>query len=81
MKITVLLFAALADRAGTRILDLSVPPGTTVDTAVQQLLAGSPQLAHFQSHLLCAVNQEYVDKKHQLENGDELALFPPVSGG
>ena len=81
MKITVRLFAALADRAGTRVLDLALPADTTVDSAVQELVAGNPQLAQFQSHLLCAVNQEYVDKEHRLAEGDELALFPPVSGG
>ena len=30
---------------------------------------------------MVAVNQEYVDRAHTLEEGDEVALIPPVSGG
>jgi molybdopterin synthase sulfur carrier subunit len=28
-----------------------------------------------------AVNQEYVNLDHRISNGDEIAFFPPVTGG
>ncbi len=45
------------------------------------LSAEFPRLVPMQRATMLMVNQEYVDGEHQLEDGDELALIPPVSGG
>ncbi len=49
--------------------------------ALSQLISKYPALSSFEKSLLLAVNQEYSDAKRQLRDGDELAIFPPVSGG
>ncbi len=34
-----------------------------------------------EDNLVCAVNQTVVEENHVLEDGDEVAFFPPVTGG
>jgi MoaE-MoaD fusion protein len=76
MEITVMLFAMLRERAGSRHLTLELPEGARVSDALAELgdlAAGLP--------LVMAVNREYAPEDHVLDPGDELALIPPVSGG
>jgi MoaE-MoaD fusion protein len=81
VEITVRLFAALREHAGTRELKLDVREGATVADAIGVLragaLAGLPERACF----VTALDREYVDEDEPLSAGAELALVPPVSGG
>lgn len=71
-------FAALRERMGpTRTETLA--PGTTVGTLWRSLVTERPDLARFQVRF--AVNEEYVTSSHRLADDDEVAFFPPVSGG
>src|SRR5207302_1828792 len=56
-------------------------PGGTVEAAWSAVAARHPELAAFRPFTLFAVGHEYVKPDHQLAAGDELCLFPPVSGG
>lgn len=78
MQVTVLFFGILKDvmKGERRTLDL--PMGTTVDALLLALL---PERSQLRSALAAAVNQNYVDGNHLLQQGDEIALLPPVSGG
>jgi molybdopterin converting factor subunit 1 len=80
MTITVLLFASYADALGCPQMDLPVPTGATVGDMVAQVRArvGVDRLP---SRPLVAVNQEYAPYHRVLEDGDEVALIPPVAGG
>ncbi|HEX8501332.1 MAG TPA: molybdenum cofactor biosynthesis protein MoaE [Pyrinomonadaceae bacterium] len=81
VRVRVLFFGAARDAAADE-LTLSLPAGATARGAFERLLAEYPLLARFRSSLLVAVNQEYArDLEVVLKEGDELALFPPVSGG
>lgn len=81
MTVTVLLFAALADRAGARRLEMPHRPGDTVGTVRDRLIACHPLLEPFMSTVLFALNEEYVKASAEVSPGDTLALIPPVSGG
>src|SRR4051812_26805877 len=76
MRVTVRLFAALRERAGTSRRELELPPGATAGDVFAALGIGAePQ------GLAYAVNREYADRTAALADGDEVALIPPVSGG
>ena len=79
MQVTVRLFAALRQHAGTGSLALELPEGATVADALGAL--GDRLPAGAERALVCAVNREYAAVTHVLGGGDELALIPPVSGG
>src|SRR4051794_16120188 len=77
MRVRVRLFAMLRERAGGRAeLELDLPAGARVRDAVEELEHLAPGV-----HLVMAVNREYAAPEHELAEGDELALVPPVSGG
>ena len=81
VRVRVLFFGAARELAADE-LTLSLPSGTDARAAFERLLADYPGLRRFRASLLVAVNQEYArDLAVELKDGDELALFPPVSGG
>ena len=76
MRVTVRLFAGLRERAGFGEREVELPAGATVAEAWDALSLGeAPQ------GLLYAVNRDYAAVDRTLEDGDEVALIPPVSGG
>ena len=80
MKITVLYFAALREKAGRASGDEDVPAGATAG-AVWESLRARPALAGWAGAPGFAVNGEWSGPGHVLAEGDTLALLPPVSGG
>jgi molybdopterin converting factor small subunit len=52
----------------------------TVELAIKALTDEYPQFSSLTTFMV-AVNQEYADRQKTLQNGDELAIIPPVSGG
>ena len=81
MRIKVVMFAALAQRAGVAELSLDLSAAATVDDAVAALAGMYPVIAEMRGKLATAVNLSYVGAAEVLREGDELALIPPVSGG
>ncbi|HKN83465.1 MAG TPA: molybdenum cofactor biosynthesis protein MoaE [Pyrinomonadaceae bacterium] len=81
VTIRVLLFGAARDAINAGSLELSLDAPATVSSAFQKLVEKSSQLERFGRSLLFAVNQEYATPDTQLRENDELAVFPPVSGG
>lgn len=82
MTVQVRLFAILRERAGRDSLTLELSEGATVADALEAL-AGEPALGELVGRLPLgvAVNREYASVDATLDEGDELALIPPVSGG
>ena len=86
------LFADLAEIAGARVIDVDAEPGDTVGDAFDALLAAHPDLrervledGELADHINLLRNGQNVHHGDGMETtlaqGDELALFPPVSGG
>ncbi|HJS24109.1 MAG TPA: molybdenum cofactor biosynthesis protein MoaE [Pyrinomonadaceae bacterium] len=81
VSIRVLFFGAARDVVDANPLDLSLEAPATVGSAFQSLVSRFSQLERFGRSLLFAVNQEYATPDTLLKENDELAVFPPVSGG
>jgi molybdopterin synthase catalytic subunit len=81
VRVRVLLFGA-AREAATDEAVLKLARGSNARDAFELLLDEYPDLERLRPALLVAVNQEYArDLGVELKDGDELAVFPPVSGG
>jgi molybdopterin synthase catalytic subunit len=81
MRVNVLFFATLKDRAGRDRLALELVTDTTVAALKERLAADLPALAPSLPTALVSVNHEFAFAEDALKDGDEVALFPPVSGG
>jgi molybdopterin synthase sulfur carrier subunit len=77
MTIAVKFFASLREQIGRDELELTVDAARTVAEVWQQATAGQAM----PGNTLMAVNMEYVDAAHPVHDGDEVAFFPPVTGG
>jgi MoaE-MoaD fusion protein len=81
VNVRVLFFGAARDVVESNSLDISLAAPATVSSAFRQLVTRFAELERFGRSLLFAVNQEYATPDTQLNENDELAVFPPVSGG
>jgi molybdopterin converting factor subunit 1 len=81
MNLQVKLFATLKDRAGSSAVWIELPDETTVSGLLDRLAAAQPKLAAALPTCLVAINQEFAFGSTPIRSGDEVALFPPVSGG
>ena len=79
MKITVRFFALYREIAGKSQIEMDVTPGTTVGALVKQLRSDLPGLPD--ASLIIAVNADFAGLDRVLQDGDEVALLPPMSGG
>lgn len=85
MAITLLYFAWVRERTGQSEEDLVLPSDVrTVRELRQYLVArggGYAEALGDDKRLRVAVNQTHVDFDHPVRDGDEIAFFPPVTGG
>ena len=77
MSIHVLFFASLRERMGISTRDVS----TTEPSSVAEIWALATDGADMPANVLMAINQEYVKANAIAKDGDEVAFFPPVTGG
>lgn len=79
--VRVLFFGAARDAVGQGEVRLVLENTLTAANVLAQIVESFPGLKRFGSSLLFAVNQEYARGDRKISDGDELAVFPPVSGG
>lgn len=81
MHLDVTFFALYRERAGLRQLALELPEGGTVSDLTGVIRHKFPNLAPPNVKIVVAVNSEYAEPDLALQEGDEVCLIPPVSGG
>lgn len=81
MNVTVRLFARARDLVGADSVPVELPESATIDDLRRQLVQEYAALESLSPHLLFSVGTDYVTEKTPISEGDELAAFPPVSGG
>lgn len=82
-SITIRFFAQLRELSGTDVLVYDVPAEGVLISEVISTLRSRPGLLQVSNdiRLMMAVNHSMVREGHRVAPGDELALFPPVTGG
>jgi molybdopterin converting factor subunit 1 len=81
IRVTVKLFAAARDIVGDAETEISLPAGATAADVLASLASTHPAFAAWRDHVRLAVNYEYVAPDVLLNDRDEVAVIPPVSGG
>ena len=76
MNIKVVFFASLREKIGESAVDINLDSTCSVADLWKQVAVNG-----IDDQVLCAVNQEFSTYEHQLQDGDEVAFFPPVTGG
>jgi molybdopterin synthase catalytic subunit len=81
MKVTVKLFARFKEMVGAGTITTEVSANITIAELVKRLSEEFPKLRPTPEQMLLAVNREFATPETVLKDGDEVAIFPPVSGG
>lgn len=81
--IKVCFFAQFREVLGVSQFDLDASGVNSVGDVIRSLATHIEGLDEVivPDETLCAVNQTLVDLEHQVKDGDEVAFFPPVTGG
>ena len=81
MQVTLRLFAGAREAVGASLVSVSINSGASAREVVNVVVADHPDLARIASIARIAVNLEYVPDTTMVNENDEVALIPPVSGG
>ena len=81
VEIRTLFFASYRELVGTKELDIDLPEGATVSDLVSTLRSRGGAFTVLPVDPAVAVNHSYADPAVLLNDGDEVALIPPVAGG
>ena len=81
ITITLKLFAVYQETVGLSEQAMVLPLGTTAGGVRDRLIAEHPTLADWKKLTRFGINLQFVQASTPLQNGDELVLIPPVSGG
>lgn len=81
MRIHLKLFATYREIVGRRDLPIEVENGSTIGDLVGTLLSEYPKLEKHKEAMIYSVNKEYASLDTRLNDGDEVGILPPISGG
>ena len=60
---------------------MTLPDGATITALISKLASEQARFTDMAPSLMVSVNQAYVERDAELQDGDEVAFIPPVSGG
>ncbi|GAC1373573.1 MAG: molybdopterin converting factor subunit 1 [Aquirhabdus sp.] len=81
MTVKVLFFAKLREKMGIKEIDIELAQSVTLEQFETLLTAQYPIFADLPQPVLVSVNQEFATSGQLVSAGDEVAFFPPVTGG
>ncbi len=81
VTVTVKLFAAYQEAYGVSEILLEFPSNATVAVVRDRLIDEHPKLAPWRDLTRFGINLQFVEPNTILQDGDEVVLIPPVSGG
>lgn len=81
MRVKVLYFANFRDHVGGKEEEIELTDGATVSDLFSKIEETHPSLSEGLPTAVVAVNREFAFADESIKDGDEIAIFPPVSGG
>lgn len=81
MTVNVLYFASLREQIGRSGDQFDFSQEVLTSMTVEQLWRHATAQEQFPEDILVSLNQAYTDKSASVSDGDEIAFFPPVTGG
>jgi MoaE-MoaD fusion protein len=81
MHARVLFFGSLKDVVGTSAEEAEFPDGADLGAVFERYAARYPRIREMARSIVLARNHEFAGRSTPLEDGDEVAFLPPVSGG
>jgi len=81
MKVRAEFYSRLKEIIEVPALEMALPENATVNDLFEQLKESYPKLRDFEKSMLFGVGVEFVDRNHPLNEGDTVAIMPPVQGG
>ncbi len=81
MRVRVLFFGQLKDLVGRSSDEIDLPAGSSLETVFRHYSSQTPGLADMAPSIAMARNLRFARPTETIEDGDEVAIMPPVSGG
>ena len=81
MRVRVLFFGQLKDLVGCSSDEAEFEPGARLETVFEHYASQHPRLRNMATSVAMARNQSFASASELIEDGDEVAIMPPVSGG
>lgn len=81
ITLEVRLFATLKSKVGTDRVQITIEEPATLTTLIQAMSEAYPSAAQNLTASVAAINHDFAFADTPIKAGDEVALFPPVSGG
>ena len=81
MKVKVKFFSSHRSVVGKGELEIELEMGTTINSLVEMLMKDYPKLKELTEFTILSLNHNFANGTESLQEGDEVALFPPVAGG
>jgi sulfur-carrier protein len=81
MKVRAEFYAQLRELIGVHELEVELPQGATVRELLEEIYAQQPALRAHDKSILIGAGLEFVDRNFKLNQGEQIAIMPPVQGG
>jgi len=81
VKVRAEFYSRLKEIVDASAIELSLPENATVKDLFEQLKERYPQMRDFEKSVLFGIGVEFVDRSYLLNDGDVIAIMPPVQGG
>ena len=81
IKVRAEFYSVVKEIVDASAFELSLPKNASVNDLFKQLKRSYPKLRDFEKSILFGIGVEFVDRSYVLNDGDVIAIMPPVQGG
>ena len=81
IKVRAEFYSVVKEIVDASAFELSLPKNATVNDLFERLKKSYPKLRHFEKSILFGIGVEFVDRSYVLNDGDVIAIMPPLQGG